>query len=292
MIRKLPKKSLYAIIIATTIIFASITGYFYYKSKYADPGPIREPNNWTLIMQDEFNGNVLNESIWTKGYPPSEYNCFGQCHNHQGWQAPENVIIENGLLRIKGENTTHSDAPFEHFWGDKNLPLNYTTGAITSWGKFGFKYGYLEARQKMPQGPTGFWPAFWTIQYSTPEYGEIDVQEWLSGETNEYYTALHTRHEGIEDLTSKGKSHSELPNLTSDFHIYGVEWHPDHISFYFDNKEVRRIIDKSQISALKEQHIRINLAIGGWASAPDEKTIWPAWYEIDWVRVWQYNEYL
>ena len=280
---------LYVVVIGGIMITA---GFFVSKELYAAPGPLRNSEKWTLILEDNFDGDSLNESIWSTGYPPYEWNCWGQCHNHQGWQAPENVIVEDGLLRIKGENKTHPDAPIEHYWGDRDLPLNYTTGAITTYGKFEFQYGYVEARQKMPAGPTGFWPAFWTIQSGYPSYGEIDIHEWLSGETNFYHTALHTQAESEETLTSVGKEHKDLPDLTADFHTYGIEWLPNHLSFYFDDHEVRRITDSSQLEVLKPQHIRINLAIGGWASAPDENTIWPAWYETDWVRVWQYNDLL
>ncbi len=255
-----------------------------YSKGYSKPGPIQGPELWNLVLFDDFEGDTLNESIWSKGYPPYEFNCYGQCHNHQGWMAPENVIIEEGLLRIKGANRTHPDAPIQLCWGE----TDYTTGAITTFGKFEFTYGYIEARQKMPAGPTGFWPAFWTIQSGVPEYGEIDIIEWLSGESNQYHTALHTRAEGVDDLTSKGETHRELPDLTEDFHIYGVEWTATRISFYFDNQEVRRITDQNQISQLKAQQIRINLAIGVWASEPDENTVWPAYYETDWVRVWEY----
>ncbi|MFX0100490.1 MAG: family 16 glycosylhydrolase [Candidatus Hodarchaeota archaeon] len=259
------------------------------------PGPYLAPKKWTLILEDEFNGSSINLSTWSYGYPPYGYNCFGHCHNHQGWMADNHTIVENGLLRIKGDNYTHPDSlAYEpHYWGDNYLPLNYTTGAITSEGKFTIKYGYIEARQKMPEGPTGFWPAFWTFMSGGEpgSYSEIDIHEFYSGNDYKYETNLHTRGPD-ENLTSDHCAHYGLQNLTAGFHVYGVEWHPNIIKFFFDNKEVYRITNQDQLEHMAPQHIRINLAIGGAASTPDENTIWPAWFETDWVRVYQFNEYL
>lgn len=249
--------------------------------------PYREPGAWVVVFQDDFNGTGLDETKWSPNYPPGSWNAGGHAHNHRGYMTEENIIVEGGLLRIKGENRRHPDAPANWTWGDASRELNWTTGAITTHGKFNFTYGYLEARQRMPEGCTGFWPAFWTIhERGSPTYGEIDVVEWLSGEATAYHVALHTRASN-DSLVSTGAVVEDLPNLTATFHDYAIEWQPGTLTYYFDGRRVHEIRDPARLALLTPQAIRINLAIGGWAADPDDATTWPAWYETDWVRVWQ-----
>ncbi len=275
------------IILLGTTTITLFTSHIQYKN----PGPYSNSEEWNLVLFDDFEEDNLNTAIWSYGYPPASWNCYGKCHNHQGWFAPENVLIEDGILRIKGENKTHPDAPFDYYWAgddDNPLPLNYTTGAINSKGKFDFQYGYLEARLRMPEGPTGFWPAFWTFMSNGSDYSEIDIIEWYSddGEDN-YHTNLHTKDAEEIDINSTHGHHYGLGNLSKDFHTYGVDWQPDKILFYFDNHLVEKITNQDQLEHMEYQHIRINLAIGRGNAAPDENTIWPAWFECDWVKLWQ-----
>nr|MDO8085688.1 hypothetical protein [Candidatus Sigynarchaeum springense] len=122
------------------------------------PGPLRDPGRWNVVFEDDFGGTTLNLSRWSYNYPV-DWPHGGHTHNHEAYMAEENVLVEGGLLRIKGENRRHPSAPppEESPWGW--LSYNFTAGAINILGKFSAKYGYFEARMKFPEGPTGFWPA-------------------------------------------------------------------------------------------------------------------------------------
>ncbi len=251
------------------------------------PGPWREPGQWSLVFNEDFAGSTLNTSRWSYNYPV-DWPHGGHTHNHEAYMAEENVIIEQGLLRIKGENKRHQLAPPPEIspWGYRSY--NYTAGAIHTQGKYSVKYGYIEARMKFPEGPTGFWPAFWTLNEAGGWPPEIDIQEWLSNEPNTLYCTYHFNTDQPPSYRqSSGDSIRQLPDLSKGFHVYGVEWSADSIAWYFDNYKVYSYTDAATIAQLQAQYFIINLAIAGWAAPPDANTIWPGYYEVDFVRVWQ-----
>ena len=60
------------------------------------------------------------------------------------------------------------------------------------------------------------------------------------------------------------------------------------LSFYFDDKKFASYNRPTEIKQLSAQYIIVNLAIGGWAGDDIEITAdKPAYFEADWVRVWQ-----
>lgn len=60
------------------------------------------------------------------------------------------------------------------------------------------------------------------------------------------------------------------------------------LAWFFNGRRIGRVFtDQEAIAELDAQYILINLAIGGWAEDPDETTIWPAYYDTDYVKIWQ-----
>ena len=62
---------------------------------FADP-----PSNfsgWELVFEDNFDGTSLDTSKWNPTYN------WGNTHNHRAYCAPENVIVSDGTLKLKGE---------------------------------------------------------------------------------------------------------------------------------------------------------------------------------------------
>jgi beta-glucanase (GH16 family) len=260
----------------------------YYSAIYwpSTGGPYRNPTKWHLIFEDEFEGTSLNLSRWSYNYPETSYN-GGHTHNHEGYMTAENVLIENGLLRIKGENRRHPNAPAPENspWGW--LDYNYTTGAITSHNKFNFTYGYIEGRFKMPASK-GFWPAFWLLNDNGPWPPEIDVLETLMHDPTSLHVTFHYNPKGDDNHQSYGDKITNLPDLSAEFHTYAVEWSANAISWYFDGQKVGRYyFNHEYIGQCENMYLLINLAIGGWEDLPDSTTIWPGYYDCDWIRIWQ-----
>lgn len=249
------------------------------------PSSIRD---WELIFNDEFDGNELDKSKWNPTYS------WGHTHNHRAYCVEENVLVENGLLRIKGEAKRHPDAPATCSNGGKTYSLDYTSGAIDTHGKFNVKYGYIEGRFKMPS-QLGTWPAFWMLQDGWPP--EIDIFEVPHNRTeNHYYlhytnTSWYAQHGSAWDHEASFGGVHKGPDKSADFHNYGLGWSDGNISFYFDDKLVASYNRPTELSQLTAMYIIINLAIGGWATDngnPIQVTEGnPAYLECDWIRVWK-----
>jgi len=282
-ILKLLSLSIGLVLIITISIF--LPTFLVLHLRYRFPGAISNPDAWKLVFEDNFLGIELNSSFWSKNYHEG-FPHGGHTHNHRGYMTEENVYVSNGILCIKALNETHPDAPPPEFTYNQWMEYNFTTGAITTYSKMQFKYGYIEARMKMPKSK-GFWPAFWTLPSEGGWPPEIDIHEFLSSHETRFSGAYHWG-EDWEHLHSHGQFFWVGSDLSNEFHLYGLEWTPDHLSWYFDGKQVGRYFsDSNAIAELGPQYVLINLAIGGWEDDPDSTTIWPAFYETDYVRLWQ-----
>jgi|GEM_PF-870623 len=248
--------------------------------------PAHIGSEYKLVFYDDFEGDTLDASKWNYGYPWGN----GKTHNHRAYCVPENVIVKDGLLTIVGENKKHPESrgATAKFDG-KTLSVDFTSGAINTNGKYHFNYGYIEARLKVAGGK-GMWPAFWMLGNGWPP--EIDIMEYLGSKPTQYVTNVHFKK---ADGSGNG-SHYNTPDagvdLSEDFHVYAIEWTPNYMKWYLDGKQVgTTFTNKQMIATQKNMYIILNLAIGGWDGDPDETTKWPAYYQCDWVRVWQRDTY-
>lgn len=157
-----------------------------------------------------------------------------------------------------------------------------------------WKYGYFEARLKLPKGK-GTWPAFWMLPdpfTSWPDGGEIDIMEEVGYDPNNVLSTIHCGAYNGSNGKQKGDG-SYIATAQTDFHIYAAEWTEDYISFLVDGKEhFRYTNDKTGTATwpfFTNFNLKLNLAWGGnWGGAQgiDESAL-PATYEIDYVRVFQ-----
>ncbi|KAF8634470.1 hypothetical protein AX15_000911 [Amanita polypyramis BW_CC] len=118
----------------------------YTRSSYYNSG-----NDMQLVFSDEFNtdGRTF--------YPGDDpYWEAADLHywatNNLEWYDPEAVTTQNGALEITlSQKQTHG--------------LNYQSGMITTWNKFCFTGGLIEASVSLPgiNNVAGLWPAIWTM---------------------------------------------------------------------------------------------------------------------------------
>jgi beta-glucanase (GH16 family) len=79
----------------------------------------------------------------------------------------------------------------------------------------------------------------------------------------------------------------ETSDLSAGWHVYGVDWEPDHIVWYVDGVERFRFQDTAHIPN-EPMYVIANLAVGGdWPGAPDNSTFLPADLLIDYIRIWR-----
>lgn len=167
-------------------------------------------SNWMLVFNDDFTGTSLNKTNWAP-YWFSD-GTFLPGSSTRGYAS--NVMV-NGPL---------------------NLLRNSTNGACISSNPHGgakagfqFTYGYAEAQITLPTNGVVIaqWPAWWLNGQNWPMDGEIDIMEGLSG-----YAAWHYHYDSGGGLDSHpiGGNINTSPGT----HIYGVNWYPGHLDFYYD----------------------------------------------------------
>lgn len=239
-----------------------------------------QKQEWRLVWNEEFEGTSIDKSKWNYelGYiRNNELQCYtDRC---------ENARIENSNLIIEGRKEEFED-------------FNYTSASLNTNGKFSFKYGKIEMRAKLPYGK-GIWPAFWTLgaNFNTigwPYCGEIDIMEMVGGGREndaKTYANLHWGENGGH-MNVNGNMTIESGVFADDYHVIGIEWDDKQMSWYVDDKTYfTTAIDKEGMESFHKDHfILINLAIGGnWPGSPDETTVFPQRYDIDWIRVYEKN---
>lgn len=244
------------------------------------------PEGYTLVWQDEFNDTRL-----TDGKPAlPKTSAWWYETGNSGWGNHE---IQNYVAGFSGTDTCSivSDGTLKIILQKRgNEVLSVRMNSIQSW-----KYGYFEARLKLPKGK-GTWPAFWMMpkNYTAwPDDGEIDIMEEVGYDPNVILSTIHCKAYNHSIGTQKSGT-MKVPTAQTEFHIYAVEWTEDFIKGYVDgkcyftfNNDKKGNKDTWPFNA--PFYLKLNLAWGGdWGGAQgiDESAL-PATYEIDYVRVFQ-----
>lgn len=234
------------------------------------PVPYGISGAWQLIMQDEFNGSSLNTAMWTPQRGPSY--SYGDPYNPQyedAYYLANNPKVQNGSLVLTLNQGATNGYP-------------YSSGMVQNGRNFSYKYGYLEARIKVP-GNTGVWPAFWTLSAPVDQSWppEIDVFEFgLQGQTRptfnyHYGSSSNPLQSGIALY-----GNSSI-NYTQDYHIYGLSWSANKIQVYLDGVAGPSYTTSANITALP-QYVILNLGLKKGYTVPSGTAMY-----VDYVRVWQ-----
>src|SRR3984957_9436503 len=167
--------------------------------------------NWALVFSDNFSGTSLNKTNWAPDWFSD--GTLNPGSNTRGYAT--NVIV-NGQLSLLLWNLTNG----------ASISSNPDGGAKKG---FQFTYGYAEAQLTLPTNGAviAHWPAWWLDGQNWPMDGEIDIVEGLSGHAAWHY---HYDSGGGEDSHPIGGNVNTNPGT----HIYGVNWYPGHLDFYYD----------------------------------------------------------
>jgi beta-glucanase (GH16 family) len=240
-------------------------------------------SNWKLAWSDEFDGKI--------NTPPDSLK-WGYDLGASGWGNHELEKYTNSIENVFQDGKGHLVIR-----AVKTSGGTYTSGRIKTQGEFEFRYGKLEARMKIPKGQ-GLWPAFWMLGNDMeaegwPACGEIDVMENIGKEPMTIHGTVHgPGYFAGQGITSKYVLTGPVP-FSDDFHVFGLEWKPDSLSFYVDQQKYSEVTLTNLPAGAKWvfDHpfwVLLNVAVGGdWPGPPDATTEFPQSLLIDWVRVWQ-----
>jgi licheninase len=258
-------------------------------NNYAVDEPM-PPRPAVLAWADEFNSKYLDASKWS----------YDTSRNKQGWYNGElqyyaadrrrNLRLQSGRLIIEA----HKDPQAIRGLGDWG-GQQYSSAKIVTQGKASFRYGFVEARAKLPCA-RGTWPAIWMLAESGagwPEGGEIDILEHVGSQPNVVHANLHT---GLFNHT-KGNgrgAQKPVPTACQQYHRYQLHWTPQVITIGVDDRAHMKVANDQpggQGAWPFDQpfYLILNLAMGGdWAAAKgmDDGAL-PQRFEVDYVRVWQ-----
>jgi len=259
-----------------------------------------------LVWSDEFN---------YKGHPDHKkwgYEEGYVRHNELQYYTVnrlENARVENGNLLIE----LRKETPQSFYPTSANDKWHrYTSASLNTRNTASWTYGRFEVRAKMPKGK-GTWPAIWFLSpLRTPDMpgppqprkpdgnevevphrpqggesdnGEIDLMEtWGSDADN---IAVH-----IHGTPGPRPSASlKVDDLYDKFHVYAMNWHPDHIDFFLDDKKILTYTknDSTGWAFDKPMYLIMNIAAAGPDEpAPDDAKL-PQFMTVDYVRVYSFE---
>jgi beta-glucanase (GH16 family) len=253
-----------------------------------------EASGWVTTFEDNFDGSSLDSAKWFTRYIYDNGKMDHFNDEKQRYRDKGNHVLADGILSLVAQPPTPKGY--------------YPSGMIRS--KQTFRYGYYEARIKIPPGK-GLWPAFW-LNSDYDENGktswppEIDIMEFAPNLKSEQPNMIHS---GVavsknkaqsgkwlfrdEGFNQKFKYFTAPDDMTKDWHVYGLLWEPDDTATVFlDGKmlwkrEYRWVYKDGRKAG--PAHILVNLAVGGkWAGANGiDDTAFPASLQVDYVRVCQ-----
>lgn len=242
------------------------------------PPPIAAPPGMKLIWHDEFDGKAVDKANWTYDLGGGGWG-NGEAQFYTA--RPENARVENGLLIIETRQEKYEGS-------------YYTSARLKTQGLQSFQYGRIEARLKVPKG-AGLWPAFWMLGANFdgknwPDCGEIDIMEYVGKEPDLIMGTAHGP--GYSGALGLGQWNRQKYNIADDFHTYAIEWQAGQVKWFYDGAEyftlTRANVGDRPWVFDQPFFIILNLAVGGTLGGViGLDTVFPAQYQVDYVRVFQ-----
>ena len=260
----------------------------------------------TLVWSDEFK---------YKGHPdPQKWGYEEGYIRHNELQYYTVKRLENA--RADGENLiieVRKETPESFYPTSINDEWHrITSAAVNTRNTAAWKYGRFEIRAKLPKGK-GTWPAIWFLSpLRTPnipgpplarlpngkevpspprgagngesENGEIDLMEAWGSRPNMTYVYIH----GTEGPRPSARLQHKR-DIYEEFHLYAMEWYPDHIDFYRDDEKILTYNKdpKTGWAFDKPMYLIMNIAYGGPDEANPDLDNLPQRMTVDYVRVYK-----
>eukprot|EP00041_Stephanoeca_diplocostata_P025672 m.677550 g.677550 ORF g.677550 m.677550 type:complete len:641 (-) comp22798_c1_seq1:986-2908(-) len=257
-------------------------------SSFCDP----VADAWAAEFVEEFDGDVLNASVWTvKTGGGNSYCRSATC-------TTEDVYVEDGSLVIRTRRDPANASAYFSGGVDtrdkvtwKDTPaFRLCVSAILPGGGHGLA------------GGRGMWPAHWMMPNDAscdPDEGEMDIMEMIDGDGvthgTYHWQTTWPKHNcsypnGHESMSGDQKLPTDWWNT---YHEYAVERSSTHLAFVVDGQTILNTTD-AHAKPLPGKpalwpmpfHLILNSAIGGpWPGEPDAGTVLPTYHKIDYVKV-------
>ncbi len=259
--------------------------------------PFAGAEEYTLVWSDEFNAPGMPDPAkwdYEEGFiRNNELQYYTRARK-------ENCRVDGGHLVIEARKETMRNPAFRdgssrNDWKRSRENAEYTSASLVTRGKAAWTYGKIEVRAQLPTGK-GLWPAIWTLgtdkSKGWPACGEIDIMENVGFDPDLIHANIHTAKYNHVKRTNKG-SKIAIPRPHEAFHVYWIEWTPEKIDFYVDEKKYFTYEnEKSGPDAWPydtDQYLILNIAVGGsWGGQKGiDDAAFPQKMRVDYVRVYQ-----
>ncbi|MEX0332371.1 MAG: family 16 glycosylhydrolase [Puniceicoccaceae bacterium] len=259
---------------------------------------------YRIVWNDEFEGATVDTSKWDVNvgvnawYQRASDGQFvephwfndefepwlqaGTINDERQYYTPDNVSVSDGILEIKADYETVTDPVGLYTPGYHE----YTSGKLNTADEFQFTFGILKWRAQLPAGQ-GMWPALWMLNAPDPWYwdDEIDIMEGWGSRPTQTSSAHHFKVGPNNSNQYNSDTLDTGVNLQTSFHEYGLEWTSTSITTWWDDQVV---FTDAQAIPQGPMFLIMNAAVGGlFDGVPADNGIFPSYFLIDWVRVWQ-----
>lgn len=241
----------------------------------------------TLVFNDEFNGSGSPSPQWARTYfwggrtlpTNKEEQIYTDIHllRQRKSNLADSAEMLDGQVILRAERLGPDDA--------EKLGSGYSSGLLTTYNSFVFRYGIVEVRAQAPKGK-GLWSALWLLRRDKGSNGEIDIMEVLGDRPDFLNVTLHYSVSGATRINRFVRQ--KTTDLTAGYHVYTLMWSDREIAIALDGIELARTATPDSLK--EDMYLLMNLAVGGkWPGSPNQTTVFPAEFKIDYVRIWQEN---
>jgi beta-glucanase (GH16 family) len=238
---------------------------------------------WSLVWADSFNTytGLPDPAKWAYETGASGWG-NNELENYTANRL-ENARVDSGNLIIEARNDNYQNH-------------QYSSVRMHSINTGNWTYGRFEIRAKLPFGK-GTWPALWMMPTDNayggwPQSGEIDIMEHVGSDQGVIHFSTHCLKYYFKIGTQKTAT-LRVPDCSTAFHVYAMEWTPDTIRGYVDT--TLYFTNPNEHSGWqawpfdKRFHFIFNIAIGGDWGGPVDTTIFPQRMYVDYAKVYTWN---
>lgn len=251
--------------------------------------PVWDKSNAKLVYSDTFDYTGLPDSSKWAYDVGNGVDGWGN-HEAEYYQDanPNNVNVNNGVLTLTAlYNATGIN--------DGSKVLNYTSTRMYT--KQSWLYGKVEVTAMLPNA-VGTWPAIWMMPETStfgawPLSGEIDIMEMENNIQDIVHGSLQSKDNYFKTVPYTNTATFPLPTTNTQYHVYGVIWTPESITFQVDGisyfsyaRNLAAEYDSNKFPWTIPYYLILNIAIGGSAGGTVTSSDFPQSMKVKSVNIY------